>query len=199
MAHHGEEATDLALKGTEMVAKVLGLTAPVAGVVGLLIEAVSDRRTRRQHQRLEKLITSLSERLEHIETDPAEPRAPELLDEILAKAVSDEDEDKTQYYAALIEYCVSGDRDPYQMRLLGDAIKGLTVHEIKAFVHFSRHRCLPHNIPGDLRDIFWDRVCTLGLYRRDKTKTDRPEYTTFLGGKLLEVSVSAASPPIGPG
>lgn len=199
MAHHGDEAMDLALKGPEMVAKVLGLTVPVAGAVGVLIEAVSDRRTTRRYQRLEKLITSLGERIEHLEEGPAQPREPDLLDEILAKAVSDEDEDKTQYYATLIEYCVSGNRDPYQVRLLGDAIKGLTVHEIKAFVHFSNHKCLPHNIPEDLKDIFWDRVCTLGLYQRDKTKTDRPEYTTLLGGKFLEVSVCATSAPVGPG
>lgn len=57
MTHHGNEATDLALKGSEMVAKVLGLTVPVAGAVGLLIEAVSDRRTTRRRQRLAKVIT----------------------------------------------------------------------------------------------------------------------------------------------
>ncbi len=116
-----------------------------------------------------------------------------MLDEILAKAVNDEDEDKMQYYAALIEYCARGTPHAYQVRLLGDAIKNLTAHEIKAFVHFSKQACLRHDIPDDLRDIFWDRVCTLGLYPREKIGTDRREYTTFLGKRFLEVCELATS------
>jgi hypothetical protein len=194
MGHDRDEVTDLALKGAEMVAKAIGLTVPVAGAVAVLIEAVSDRRTRRQCQRLEKLVRSLIARLDHLEESPPEPFEPDLLDEILAKAVNDEDEDKVEYYAALIEYCACGTPNAYQVRLLGDAIKNLTAHEIKAFVHFNKQACLPHNIPADLRDIFWDRVCTLGLYPREKIRTDRPqEYATFLGKRFLEVCESATS------
>jgi len=183
----------LALKGAEMVAKVFGLTVPVAGGVAILIEAVSDRRAKRQFRRLEELVRSVIPRLERLEGNLVKPTDPDLLDEILAKAVNDEAEDKMEYYAALIEYCASRTQNAYQLRLLGDAIKNLTAHEIKAFVHFNRHACLRHDIPEDLRDIFWDRVCTFGLYPREKIKTERPECTTSLGMKFLEVCALATS------
>ncbi len=186
MAQRSDEIMDLALKGSGIVAKVFGLAEPVAGALGVLIETISDRRAKRQFERLKKLIESLVPRLERLEGSLQEPSEPDLLEEILAKAVNDEDEDKTQYYAALIEYCVSRNPNAYQVRLLGEAIKGLTAHEIKAFVHFRRHACLPYSIPNDLRDIFWDRVCTLGLYPRDKSNTDRIEHATFLGKDFLE-------------
>jgi hypothetical protein len=194
MAHDRDEVTDLALKGAEMVAKVFGLTVAGAGAIGLLIEAVSDRRAKRQFRRLEELVRSVIPRVERLEGNLVKPRDPDLLDEILAKAVNDEDEDKTQYYAALIEYCVAGNQDAYQVRLLGDAVKGLTIHEIKAFAHFSKHACLRHDIPNDIRDIFRDRVCTFGLYPREKIKTDRREYITTVGKKFLEVCELATSP-----
>ena len=192
MARRRDEITDLALKGSKMVAKVLGLKMPVAGALAILIEAIGDRRAKRQFQRLEKLVGSLVPRLERLEGGIQPPPEPDLLDEILAKAVNDEDEDKTQYYAALVEYCVSGNRNAYQVRLLGDAIKGLTAHEIKAFAHFSKHGALRHDIPDDLRDIFWDRVCNFGLHQRGKVH--HAEYTTSLGKEFLEVCELAISP-----
>jgi hypothetical protein len=191
MPHHRDEAVDLAFKGGAILAKLLGLKEPVAATLGILIGAISDHRTQ---QRLERLVRSVEARLERLEGSFLEPEEPDLLQEILAKAVNDEDEDKTRYYAALIEYCVSGSQDAYQVRLLGDALKSLTAYEIKAFVHFSKHGALRHDIPSDLRDIFWDRVCTLGLYQRQMIRTNRPEFTTLLGKKFLEVCELATSP-----
>jgi hypothetical protein len=187
MAEDRDETTDLTLRGAEMVAKAFGLTVPVAGAAAILIEAIRDRRTKRQFQRLENLVKSLAARFERLERNLQESPEPDLLDEILAKAVNDEDEKKTEYYAALIEYCMSGNQTAYQVRLLGEAIKGLTGHEIGAFMHFSRHGCLRYDIPDDLRDIFWDRICTLGLYPRQRIESNDPQYITFLGTKFAEV------------
>jgi hypothetical protein len=193
MARRRDEATDFALKGGEIAAKLFGLTEPVAATLGVLIGAISDHRRRRQFQRLERLVNSVEARLGQLEGNLRRPQDQNLLHEILAHTVNDEDEDKTRYYAALIEYCVSARQDAYQVRLLGDAFKSLTAHEIKAFVHFSKHAALRYDIPGDLKDIFWDRVCTAGLYRREKITTSRVEYTTFLGKKFLEVCELATS------
>jgi hypothetical protein len=189
-----DEATDLAFKGAEIVARVFGLREPVAATLGILVGAINDHRRKRQFQRLEKVVSSVEARLGRLEGDLRRPQEQNLLHEILAKAANDEGEDKTRYYAALIEYCVSGTQDAYQVRLLGDAFKKLTAHEIKAFLHFGRHGALRHDIPDDLRDIFWDRVCTAGLYRREKVPTNRAEYTTFLGKRFLEVCELATSP-----
>ena len=193
MSRRRDEATDLALKGGEIAAKLFGLREPVAATLGVLIGAISDHRRKRQFRRLERLVSSVEARLGQLECNLRRPQEQNLLHEILAHATNDEDEDKTQYYAALIEYCVSAKQDAYQLRLLSDAFKALTAHEIKAFVHFSRHQALRYDIPDDLRDIFWDRVCTAGLYRREMIRTNRAEYMTFLGKKFLAVCELATS------
>jgi hypothetical protein len=149
---------ELPLKSIEIAAKIFGVAVPPVNLLGVLIEAVNERKTKRQFHRLEKLVSSVIPRLEQLEDNLSKPKEIDLLDEILAKAVNDEDENKTEYYAALIEYYVAGVQDAYQIRLLADAIKGLTTYEIKAFVHFKKHGALRHDIPEDLRDIYWDRV-----------------------------------------
>jgi hypothetical protein len=188
----GDQGTEITLKGIEIAAKVFGVAVPSVNLLGILIEAVSERKTKRQFQRLEKLISSVIPRLERLEENLSKQTEPDLLDEILAKAVNDEDEAKTDYYAALIEYCVSGTQDAYQVRLLADAIKGLTPHEIRAFVHFNKHGAVRHDIPDDLRDIFWDRMSTFGLHPRGKK--ERAESSTVLGDRFLDVCRLADEP-----
>jgi len=173
------------LKGIEILAKVLGVAVPPANLLATLIETVRDRKTERQIRKLEELVDEVIPRLERLEESISKPEDPDLLDEILAKAVNDEHEAKTHYYAALIEYAVSGTREAYQVRLLADAIKGLTPLEIRAFEHFDKHGALRKDIPEDLRDIFWDRICTFGLYPR--AENGRQGCTTALGVRLLEV------------
>jgi len=180
-----DNVTELTLRGAELAAKVFGLAVPAVNALGVLIEAVNDRRTKHQIQRLEKLVKSVCERLDGCENKIFEPFDQHLIDEILAKAVMDEDESKTDFYAALVEYSVSGDRNPYEVRLLVEAFKNLTIHEIEGFAHFNKHEALRHDIPEELEEIFWDRVLYLGLHQRGKV--GRPEYTTLLGQKFLEV------------
>ena len=185
------EVKDLALRGTELAAKLFGVVVPPIGAIGVLIEAVNERRTKSQIERLEKLVTLVCERLDRCENKIFEPSDRRLIDDILTKAVMDEDERKTDFYAALVEYSVSGDRNPYEVRLLVEAFKTLTIHEIEAFVHFNKHEALRHDIPEELREIFWDRALYLGLHQRGKV--GRPEYTTLLGQKFLEVCKLAKS------
>jgi hypothetical protein len=182
---------ELPLKSIEIAAKVFGVAKPSVNLLGVLIEAVNERKTKRQFNRLEKLISSVIPRLEQLEDNLSKPKEIDLLDEILAKAVNDEDENKTEYYAALIEYYVSGVQNAYQIRLLADAIKGLTYHEIKAFVHFKNHDALRNDIPEDLRDIYWDRLSRFGLYQRGKKISLGS--ISILGEKLLEVCKLARS------
>ncbi len=84
MAHHRDEAADLALKGGAIVAKVFGLREPVAATLGVLIDAIRDHRAKRQFQRLERLVKLVEARLERFEGSFREPQEPDLLQEILA-------------------------------------------------------------------------------------------------------------------
>jgi len=185
------DVKDLALRGSELAAKLVGIAVPAVGVLGVFIEAVNERRTKRQIERLQELIASVCQRLDRCENQIFEPSDPHLIDEILAKAVNDEDEDKTEYYAALIQYCATANRRAFEIRLLGNALKGLTIHEIESLAHFAEHGVLRHDIPEELRDIFWDRVLYLGLHQRGKI--GNPEYTTLLGQKFIEVCKLAKS------
>jgi len=185
------DVKDLALRGAALAAKLFGVAVPPVGALGDLIGAVNGRRTKRQVQRLQDTIASVCERLDRCEKQIFEPPDPYLIDEILAKAVNDEDEHKTEYYAALIEYCATANPRPYETRLLGNALRGLTIHEIEGFAHFAKHGALHHAIPEELREIFWDRVLHLGLHQRGKV--GRPEYTTILGQKFLDLCRLAKS------
>jgi hypothetical protein len=186
-----DEKSELAITGIGTVAKLFGLANPAAATVGIVAGYINDRRIKKFGKRLESLILSLQKRIEKLEEEPNVETNLDLLDEIVAKAIRDEDEDKTEYYAALIVYYVSGNQNQYQVRLLSDAFKDLTIHEIKAFVHFNKHGSLHHDIPEDLKELFWDRVQTLGLHQRGKTAL--PDYTTLLGKKFLEVCKLAES------
>ena len=185
------EKGDLAITGIGTVAKLFGVVNPVSATIGIVTDCIKERRSKKFGKRIESLILSLQKRIERLEEEPKIEPNLDLLDEIVAKAISEEDEDKTEYYAALIEYYVSGNQNQYQVRLLSDAFKGLTVYEIKAFVHFSKHRTLRHDIPEDLRELFLDRVKTFGLCQQGKIHNIN--CTTFLGKKFLDVCELAAS------
>jgi len=138
-------------------------------------------------KRLESLIQSLGKRVRDLEDFSQNEADLDLLDEIVAKAISDEDENKTEYYASLIEYYVSHTIEAYQVRLLGNALKELTVYEIKSFVNFMSGKNIAGDIPEDLLSVFWGRVHFLGFYRGSPGTVKHPTQATQIGKKFLEI------------
>ncbi len=191
-----DEKMDLSIKGIGTIAKLFGVVNPAAATMGVVTDCIKERRNKKFSKRLENLIFSLQKRIERLEREPKVEPDLDLLDEIVAKAISEEDEDKTEFYAALIEHYMSSNQNQYQIRLLCEAFKSLTVHEIKAFVHLNKHGAVRYDIPDDLRELFWDRLRTLGLHQRGKIAN--PEYSTLLGKKFLEVCKLAALERIKP-
>ena len=158
---------DLALTGASILTKLLGIVVPQAKALEIVIGVIGDRRNKKHRDRADKLFQSFGRRLTQLECKPLESPDIDLFDEIVAKAVSDEDEDKTELYAALVQYWIEHQSElaPYEVRLLGNAIKGLTVDEIKAFheYHINKGPYPTKNIPEQLQEVFWNRVKFLGL------------------------------------
>ncbi len=176
---------DIVLSKGGLLAKFLGVVDPTAATVGIVADCISQRRSERFAGRLMKLITSLEKRVRNLEDEARCEPDLDLLDEIVAKAVSDEDEDKTDYYASLIEYYMTHKLEPYEVRLLGNALKDLTVYELESFVGFSHDLNKYRDIPKPLQDIFWNRVEYLGLFKGGTVK--HKNNVTVLGKKLIEI------------
>ena len=159
-----ENIADKTLSGGSILVKLLGVVDPKAATVGIVADLVQKRRSQKFIKRLEKLIHSLDMRVRRLEDNfQLEPDV-DLLDEVIAQAISDEDEEKIEYYAALIEYYSSCSIRPQQVRLLSSAFKALLVSEIRGFADFARERrSFRENVPSDMAPIFWNRVSFLGL------------------------------------
>ena len=180
-----DEKNDLAITGIGTVAKLFGVVNPVAATMGIVTDCIKERRSKKFSKRLENLILSLEKRIERLEDQPQVEPNLDLLDEIVAKAISEEDEDKTEYYAALIQYYSVHPLEPYEVRILGNALKSLTTFEIESFVYFVKAQSWRKSIPDSLKDVFWIRVEYLGLFKGGNVK--HPTQATQLGKKLVEI------------
>jgi hypothetical protein len=179
--------TDLALTGSSALAKLIGIKFPPAVAITVLVDIIKERRAKKRIERLEKLFQSLDRRLTRLEGNVPEPPDIDLFDEIVAKAVSDEDEDKTELYAALVQYWLVKKPVSYELRLLGNALRELTVQEITSFCGFiiSQGASILKTMPEQLQEIFWNRVEYLGLFKGGNVK--HPVNVTQIGRKLVEI------------
>jgi len=177
--------TDVALTGGAMVAKLFGVVNPAAATAGIIIDCLRERRSKKFAKRLESLLHTLEQRVKHLEIQTQNEPNLDLLDEIIAKAVSDEDEDKTKYYAALIEYYASHSLEAYEVRFLGNALKALTICEISSFVNFISGRNFLRNLPDSLKNVFWTRIEFLGLFKGGAEK--HITQASQLGKKFVDI------------
>jgi len=182
---YSDKITDIALSKGTIVAKLLGIVNPAAATVGIIADCIRERRSEKFAKRLESLLHTLENRIMHLEIQSQDEPNRDLLDEIVAKAISDEDEDKTKYYAALIEYYASHSLESYEVRLLGNSLKALTVYEIMSFVNFASGQNYLRNIPDDLKNVFWIRVEFLGLFKGGTVK--HISQVSGLGKKFVEI------------
>jgi len=185
-----DKNTDLALTGMGALAKLIGIAIPPVNALTIITDNIKDRRNRKRLDRLIKLIQCLDRRLTQVEDKIPETPDLDLFDEIIAKAVSEEDEDKTELYAALVQYWIEHTLVSYEVRLLGSAIRELTVDEMKCFYEFivtgspKRIRIIPEL----LQEVFWNRIVSLGLLggvgHFDQINSVN---VTKLGRKLFEI------------
>jgi hypothetical protein len=174
--------TDLISTGLSNLAKLIGIAVPSVNVIAIIADNINDRRNKKRIERLNKLFLSFGRRLTQVECKCLESSDIDLLDEIIAKAVSDEDEDKTELYAALVQYWMENKLVSYEIRLLGNAIKELTIYEMKSFfeVMISHNWSYINQLPKQLQDIFRSRVEYLGLLKKGGTATQ-------IGQRLVEI------------
>lgn len=170
-----------------IVAKLLGVVEPTAATVGVIADSIQKRRSQKFARRLEKFALSLDRRVRKIEDETQIEKDVDLLDEIIAKAISDEDEEKTEYYVSLIEYYTSQSISPHEVRLLSNAFKSLLVSEIKGFAGFVTGQNILKDVHQDLVSIFWNRVQFLGLYKGGSGTAKHASQVTHLGKQFVEI------------
>jgi hypothetical protein len=198
---NADNNTDLALTGLSNLAKLIGITFSPAKVItipasaiAIIVDNIKGHRTKKHIEKLEKLIQCLGHRLTQLECKLLESPDIDLFNEIVAKAVSDEDEDKTELYAALVQYWMEHKSQlaSYEVRLLGNAIKELTVDEIAAFHDFfiSGQVYPTKKMPKQLQEVFWNRVLFLGLLGGiGHIDMKSPSFVTQFGKMLVKIYV----------
>ncbi len=180
------QTTDISLHAGSAFCKLLGIACPPVTALDAIVDAYKQHRSEKQYERLRRLVNAVETRLSHVETQLSVSDEPDLFDEIIEKAVTDEDGDKIEYYAALIEYTVRGEHPPYEIRMLGSALKQLTRVDIQAFVQFSERQSIPRDdLPKYLEDTFWNRLETLGLFKGGSVK--HPNNISVLGNSLVSI------------
>jgi hypothetical protein len=184
---NADKNTDLALTGMGALAKLVSIKLPPANALAIIVDIIKDLRTKKHLDRLEKLIQCLDRRLTQVEDKIPETPDLDLFDEIVAKAVSDEDEDKTELYAALVQYWIEHKPAPYEVRLLGNALKELTIQEITSFSGFiiSQGPDIIKTMPEQLQEVFWNRVEYLGLFKGGMVKA--AVNVTHIGREFVEI------------
>lgn len=182
-----ENAIDKTLSVGSITAKLLGVVSPVSATVGVVADCIRQRRSQKFVKRLGKLVCSLEQRVQRIEEKIQVEPDVDLLDEIIAKAISDEDEDKIEYYASLIEYTTSQAMSPQEIRLLSNAFKSLMVSEINGFAIFATGQNVLKSVSEDLIPIFWSRVHFLGLYEGGSGTAKYESQVSPLGKHFVEV------------
>jgi hypothetical protein len=180
-----EIAKDIVLNHGATVAKIFGVVCPPAAVLGAIADSIGKRRAKKFAKRLEKLIISLEKRVKRLEDVASYVPDVDLFDEIVAKAISDEDEDKTEFYAALIEYCISKKPEPYEIRLLSKALKELTIYDMAALYEFAVNQKTKTDMPQELEEIHWGKIQNLGLFKGGSVRY--PHNATILGKKIIEI------------
>jgi hypothetical protein len=182
-----EKAADKSLSIGSIAAKLFGVVNPVAATVSIAAECIQQRRSQKFVGRLEKLVCSLDHRVQRIEDQMQVEPDVDLFDEIIAKAISDEDEDKIEYYASLIEYYTFQSISPQEVRLLSNAFKSLMVSEINGFTGFATGQNITRSVSQDLIPIFWSRVHFLGLYKGGSGGVKHVSQVSQLGKHFVEV------------
>jgi len=92
-------------------------------------------------------------------------------------------------YAALVQYWMEHKPISYEVRLLGNVIKELTVDEIEVFHGFITSKMYPtKKLPKQLDEIIWNRIVFLGLLA-DVAHLDarHPSNVTQIGQKLVKI------------
>lgn len=175
------------LESVAPVAKLFGIADPTSATIGMIADSISQRRINKSLKQFEKLLKSLESRIRNLENASLDEVCPDLLAEIIAEAVKDEDEEKTEYYAAFIDYYISHPQlQPNEIRILVNAFQSLTISEITAFFAFACGENY-RNYLNDDEMIFWSQVHSARLYKGSTTSVKHISQLTKLGKKFVEI------------
>lgn len=167
--------------GISVVSQVIGYLVPRAQSIHDVIQRIQQRRSKKQFERLEQFVNELNDK---VKLDRSiEEKEVDLIEEILAAAVQEEEKEKAPIYVALVDIYLQKKLESAVVRLLIEALKTLTVYELDEFVKFSHGGTGPKK-EGFLGEIFWQRLQALGL---DPGGVHMRDNITAFGRLVIEV------------
>lgn len=137
---------DLVVPGSQLLlavlAAILGIYAPVAGAAASATVAVADavnaakeRQNRRKSERLNRVVNDLCNRVRDIESSlSADDDRIDLFFEVAKKAVDDDEDRKTVFYSAILEWILRKKPPLSQVRVLSDAVRTMSFVELSYFI-----------------------------------------------------------------
>ena len=156
------ERTELALTTGGFISTLLAIWYPAAALAGNVTAAMSANAQARRFKRLQAAVRRLESRLG---ADDAKKVKPDLFEEILARATQDEDAEKVNFYAGLIELTAEKDTSASEVRLLANILQNLTVAEMKELRAISKGERANPELKELLKESFWPRMEALALSR----------------------------------
>lgn len=178
---------DHALEGLGLVARFGSLVDPsgtlaavASGIpaVKFIVKSLNDRQAERSARRARLLLEDLGRRVETLEkvTDPPL----DLYEEMLLKAIADEDERKIPFYSTMIAWVVEKRPDSAIARRSLEAVSTLCYPEIRAFISWANRGWGRFRIENGWNDgIVLARLKISGVITQEQTVTD--SFITHIG------------------
>jgi|GEM_PF-3359946 len=169
------------------VAKALDLSiGPFAGAVLNAGSAVAEeegnrRRQRRDAQRLrrlESIVEELDQRLGGFESGNESDERIDLFIEVIEKAILDEDDRKTPFSSAILEWYIRENPPIAQVRILADAVTSLSYLELYALIDeaVNRFRKSKNAVDSQIGKTFYaQRLAHYGLAQSGIRRPESPE------------------------
>ena len=171
-------------ESVSITSQVLGYFVPGAQFVHDVIQHYQERRRRKVTERIKRFVETLDARLARLERDPPSEEEVDLFEKILEAAVREEDQAKSPYYVALVEYYMKERVDPPIVRLLANSFKALSAWELMILRKLHKGGQKVFFRSDVLGQSVFLRLEGLGLYDGKQT---HPRKVTPLGKMLREV------------
>ena len=154
-----------------ILAALLGLFRPelaaavgAGGGVSAIIDEACRRREMRRVRRLETIVRALSNRVDGLENNTADDATVDLFLEVIKKAVDDDEERKSPIYAGVLEWIVVNRPTHAQVRVLSDAVHGLSYIELYFFLLEMNGQSSRHVVERELsEELVLSRIQAAGL------------------------------------
>lgn len=181
----------------EIFALASQIPPAVTTLASLSVNACREFFNARAHRRFEQVHRRLRERVGDVEGSLQKLQEPERIDlfaQVLRSLVEDDDDRKTDHYAAFIEFVLRGEHERPILRLAGEALRALLFDELDAIEDWvAGTGRLQERRSRYISDMLNSRLETLGVVRRNAIMRDKD--FTAVGEIIRLIAGMVRQPP----